>query len=166
MKRHVFSLVATSLIVGFCSLASGDEGENFLGYYSWWEGTWDVETKVGDDVQKSEFVIERRKPACHVVAGDSTSLWGYDPELKQWVGHGFDGDGSRFRTVLDRPKADKITAGVVDRAKGVSWQTDGTKVIVEETWSYIDNNTAVIQQVRKTTDGKKLPNLVWTSKRK
>jgi hypothetical protein len=166
MKRPFASVLTLGLILGFCHAATADEAADFLKYYGWWEGEWEVEGKVGDEVQTSEMVIERHAPACLLVKWEGISIWGYDPAKKQWVGSGFGLDGSRFTALVDRPKGQTIEPGDVHKSQGEAWQPDGTKVISETTWKYIDENKAELRQTSKTEDGQALPEVVTSCTRK
>jgi hypothetical protein len=108
MTRQV-CIVAVGLCLGVCQFAAADEAEDFMTYYSWWDGEWQVEVKTGDETETTHFVIEQHKPGCHLVKSDEgIAIWGYDPGRKRWVGTGFDSDGSRFTTIIERHKGDTI----------------------------------------------------------
>ena len=106
------SVMVALLLCGMGQSVAADEAEQFLKYYSWWEGSWDLTMKVGAEVTESQFEITRHAPGCHLVeGGGSISLWGYDPKRKKWIGTGFDADGSVTTFVLERHTGEKIRPG-------------------------------------------------------
>ena len=167
MVRLIVRMVGAGFVIGLCPWAIAGEAEDFMKYYSWWNGEWEVETKIGDQMDSDHFVIQQHEPACHLVKSKgSISLWGYDPGEKKWVGTGFDAEGRRFITVTERHKRDAIKPGNVNKSKTVSWLPDGTKVVSEGTWTYVDENTAELRDSRITASGEKLAEIVTIGRRK
>lgn len=165
MIRQVKCLLAFVLVATISSQAVADDAEQFLEYYSWWDGKWEVQAKEGDQVTTNSMEITRQEPNCHLVKGGGISLWGYDPSRKKWVGSGFNDQGEFFTTVLDRHKGKQVRPGTEIRAKSRIRETDGRIVTAEETWSYIDENTARITVKYETKKGEPRPAAEWTIKR-
>ena len=137
------------VLASMARVVSADEAADFVKYYSWWEGGWNVETQQGDEATTSPMEITRHPGNCHLVAGANTGLWGYDPKRKKWVGTTYNSDGSVGVSVLDRHSGDKLGAGVVGHSTLTVKQADGTVSKGEQTWTYVDENT--VRMVSKTT---------------
>jgi hypothetical protein len=146
-------------------LAVADEAEQFLGYYSWWEGNWEVEVMKGDEVTTLQMEISRHEPNCHLVKGGGISLWGYDPARKKWVGSGFNSEGELTTTAINRHEGEKIRPGAKNHARSRTRKVDGTVVLGDETWAYLDQDTAKITVKSKTDQGESLPNVEWKCRR-
>jgi hypothetical protein len=157
--------LAIVLVTGVTQLAVADEAEQFLEYYSWWEGNWEVELKNGDEVITQRMEISTQKPNCHLVKGGGISLWGYDPARKKWVGSGFGRKGDFKTTVFDRHEGKKIRPGSENHARSRTRKVDGTVVLADETWAYLDQNTAKISVKGKTGEGESVPDVEITCRR-
>jgi hypothetical protein len=142
-----------------------DEAEEFMKYYSWWDGSWDVE--LTQDGEVTSLVMEISKPEAnvHLVSGFGVGLWGYDGKRKKWIGRGFEVDGSFFTTVLKEHPGAVVKPGDVQYATTTSKRTDGSIVKAEETWTYVDENTATIVGKMTTEEGEE-SSFEYTCKRR
>jgi hypothetical protein len=159
--------IALTLCLAALQSSSASEGRRFLERYGWWDGSWDFEAREGDEVTRGEFVVSRRAGDSHFVEGTlGTGLWGYDPQLKRWGGFSFASDGSLERTILHSSAEETLGPGVVETAHAEIWRADGTKVISEETWTYLDDNTVTVRSVRKSENGEELSEIEFTNRRR
>ena len=148
--HRLFSVGLGCLFVfSMAGVGAADEAAEFMKYYSWWDGSWDVEMQDGGESSKFQMEITKHEPNCHIVSGGGISLWGYDPKRKKWVGTGFNKDGGFTTTVLQPHDGGSIKPGAVNRATVTVKNPDGKVVKGEETWSYIDEDTC--KTVGKTT---------------
>ena len=145
--RAVLSCLFFMLLAGF---VRADEPAKFMKFYSWWDGSWDVELKKDGKAEELSMTITRPESDVHLVQGFGVGLWGYDPKREKWVGTGFADDGSFFTTVLKSHPGEVVTPGMKQEATTTTKNADGTITKGQETWTYVDENTATI--VVKTTD--------------
>ena len=159
MARLMMRMVGAGVVIGLCQWAMAGEAEDYMKYYSWWNGEWEVETKIGDEIESDHFVIQQHEPACHLVKSKGgISLWGYDPGEKKWVGTGFDADGRRFVTVIERQQRDSVKPGDVNRSKTVSWLPEEQRLWAKErgrTLMRTRQNYEILEPLRLARDCRK-----------
>jgi hypothetical protein len=166
MRRGRMLLVAVGAILLTCQqVGAEDEAERHLKRSRWWLGTWDFRITEGNEVVDSELVITET-PASILVVGPGTSVWGYDPHLKKWVGTGFETDGNHFRDVVESDGAAELGPGVVQDSQRTIWRANGDKITARQTWSYGENDTVTIRQERTTDQGVRLPDIVMECRRR
>tara|TARA_B100001057_G_C22529958_1_gene825374 strand:- start:72 stop:596 length:525 start_codon:yes stop_codon:yes gene_type:complete len=167
-KTVVVRAVISSLIC-FASVTAliAGQAEKYYDFYSFYQGTWDVEVVSDGKKTRSTAKCYGSSGGCNIYVGDNeTSVWGFDPKTKQWTGSGQLDGGSRFVMAISRPDGPKYKAGMSLVFTGTIWHPDGQVHYVTVNQSCIDADTTHSIVTGVDQDGKVIPKVIRTHKRK
>ena len=167
-NRAALSLTLASLLLGGASNpARAGAAETFYKFYSYYHATWEIE-------EESEGKKKTYTGKCYGSGGDcniyvddrETSIWGFDPGTRQWTGVGQLDGGSRFVMAISRPPGTKFAPGMVFTFTGTIWHPDGTIHYVTSKQTCIDANSTRSVMTGTDQDGKPIPKVTRSYKRK
>ena len=156
-----------SLALGACSCAPGSlragEAEEVYKVYKFYQAKWQV--VVETEGKKETFTAECSGSAggCNIfVSKKETSVWGYDPNTRQWTGVGQLTNGTRYIMAISRPPGPKFIPGMVFTFTGTFWHADGKVNYVTIKSTCVDENTLRGVVTGTDQDGKAIPKVQRT----
>lgn len=168
LQTIIFRTVVSSLICfGSATALLAGQAEKYYEFYSFYQGTWDVEEISDGKKTRSTAKCHGSSGGCNIYVGENeTSVWGFDPKSKQWTGCGQLDGGSRFVMAISRPAGPKYKAGMSLVFTGTIWHPNGQVHYVTMNQSCIDPDTTHSVVTGVDQDGKAIPKVIRTHKRK
>lgn len=162
-------LLATAalLLGGVFQAAHAGDAETYYEFYSYYHAAWEIEEESEGKKRTYTGKCHGSDGGCNIYVDEQeTSVWGFDPKTKQWTGVGQLDGGSRFVMAISKPPGPRFSAGMVFTFTGTIWHADGKIHYVTSKQTCIDADTTRTVMTGTDQDGKPLPRVTRTSRRK
>ena len=163
----LFASMALLALGGALHPAKAGEAETYYKFYSYYHATWEIEEETEGKKKTYTGKCHGSGGGCNIYVDEKeTSMWGFDPKTKQWTGVGQLDGGSRFVMAISRPPGPKFEPGMKFTFTGTIWHPDGKIHYVTTTQTCIDADTTRSVMTGTDQDGKAIPKVIRTHKRK
>ena len=163
----LFASVALLALGGVSNPAQAGDAETYYKFYSYYHATWEIEEETEGKKRTFTAKCHGSGGGCNIYVDEQeTSVWGFDPKTKQWTGVGQLDGGIRYIMAISRPSGPKFEPGMAFTFAGTIWHPDGKVHYVTLKQTCIDADTTRSVMTGIDQDGKAIPKVIRTSKRK
>ena len=163
----VFLSAALLAVGAVLNPARAGDAETYYKFYTYYHATWEIEEETEGKKKTYTGKCHGSGGGCNIYVDEKeTSMWGFDPKTKQWTGVGQLDGGSRFVMAISCPPGPKFEPGMKFTFTGTIWHPDGKIHYVTTTQTCIDADTTRSVMTGTDQDGKAIPKVIRTHKRK